>query len=130
MWMCLCLYRINKTLTGACTVALLPIFIVRSCWNIVIICKNTFYEFFIPELFLKFGIVFEKNTFFCFFRVIFKLSYQTNILINFLVSSMYTKRNYWGIKYIEYIFYFCFSTPGNAKFIFFCSLPFFCLFFL
>ena len=110
-------------LRGACTGGSLPIFIARSSWNFVIIFKNTsFYEDFIPGLFfLKFGIVFEKLI----FRAIFKLSYQTNILINFLVSSMYTKINFWEIKSIEYIFYFCFSTPGNAKFIF---LPFFCLF--
>ena len=78
---------------------------------------------------MKFGIVLEKNIFFCLFRVIFKLSYQTNILINFLVSSMYTKRNYWGIKSIEYIFLFCFSTQGNAKLLFFIFFPF-CVYFL
>ena len=33
---------------------------------------------------------------------------------------MYANGNYRGIKYIEYIFfYFCFSTPGNAKLFFY-----------
>ena len=100
-----------KHLRGACAVAGRYQYLSSDrAETLSLYVKTHFMSFlFVDFFFLKFGIVFEKNSF---FRVIFKLSYQTNILINFLVSSMYTKRNYWGIKSIEYIFfYFWFSTP-------------------
>ena len=40
-------------------------------------------------------------------------------MINFLVSSMYTKRNYWGIKSVEYIFLFLFQHTRKCKIFFF-----------
>ena len=76
------------------------------------------------DFFFKFGIVFKKNRGFWFLGVIFRLSYQTNILMNFLVSSMYTKRNYWGLKSIEYIFLFLFQHNRKCKIHLFCFFTF------
>ena len=110
-------------LRGACTIAGRYQYLSSDHAKTSSFYVKTHFEFFIPELFWKFGIVFEKIIF-LFFKVIFKLSYQTNILINFLVSSMYTKRNHWGIKSIEYIFLFLFQHTRK------CIIHFFFVFYL
>ena len=64
-----------------------------------------------------------------FFMVIFKLSYKTNILINFLFQACIQRETIGYIKYIEYIFLFLVEHKEMQHlFIFCCCLPFFVYF--
>ena len=85
--------------------------------------KTHFMSFLFQDFFLKFVIVFEKNRF---FKVIFKLSHQMNISINFLVLSMYTKRNYWKLYWV--IFFIFVSAHQEMQNSFFLLLPFLFIF--